>query len=371
MRNTFQLLVLGLLCAGRVWAAEQPPAIPAPEWNALFERTNDWIGADGSYSVPISADTTVWLFSDTLVGGIRGGVRTNLTMINNSIAVQRGAARPEFFYRTNREGKPASFITPNTGTGFYWLFHGTRNRTGLHFFLHQTVILKPSEVFGFKLVDCWLAGVSNPDDPPPRWRVKQTHVPFTEITTNTALVFGAAVLRDAGFAYIYGCDSRPAAKEKPLSQGIVLARVPVDDFARFKRWEFFSDGGWQKDFRKVTLVATNIATEFSVTHVPALRRYVLIHMEALWGKMLARLAPAPEGPWSAPIEIYRCPEMQWPAKPFCYAAKAHPELPGRADELLITYAQNSFEFKYLVSEPRLYWPRFVRLPLRELGAATP
>lgn len=370
MRNTFALLGLGVLCAGRLWGADALPATPVPEWNELFQRTNGWIGADGSYSIPLTSNTTVWLFSDTFVGNIRDGVRTNLTMINNSVAVQRGVERPEFFYRTNRDGKPESFITPEQGRGFYWLFHGTRNRGGLHVFLHQTVTVKPTEVFGFKLVDCWLASVPNPDDPPPRWQVKQSPVPFTEVTTNGALVFGAAVLRDGEYAYTYGTDSRPTAEGERRS-GLVLARVAAEKFAAFERWEFFSAGTWVPEFRKVTLVATNIATECSVSYAPGLRRYVLIYMEGLWGKMLARLAPSPEGPWSAPLEIYRCPEMQWPVKPFCYSAKAHPELPGRADELLITYAQNSFEFRYLVSEPRLYWPRFVRLPLARLETAIP
>ena len=48
---------------------------------------------------------------------------------------------------------------------------------------------------------------------------------------------------------------------------------------------------------------------------------------------------------------------------FCYAAKAHPELTATRDELLITYAANSWNFWDLFNDARLYWPRFVRVNL--------
>ena len=85
--------------------------------------------------------------------------------------------------------------------------------------------------------------------------------------------------------------------------------------------------------------------------------------EGLGGRILLRLAPAIVGPWGQPAEIYRCPEMKWPTKAFCYAAKAHPELADAPGELLITYAANAWNFWDLFKEPRLYWPRFGRVIL--------
>ncbi len=58
--------------------------------------------------------------------------------------------------------------------------------------------------------------------------------------------------------------------------------------------------------------------------------------------------------------LYRCPEAGWDRRIFCYAAKAHPELAG-GDELLITYVANSFDFRQIVANERLYRPRFVRV----------
>ncbi|HUC83726.1 MAG TPA: hypothetical protein VL970_00930, partial [Candidatus Acidoferrales bacterium] len=62
------------------------------------------------------------------------------------------------------------------------------------------------------------------------------------------------------------------------------------------------------------------------------------------------------------------PEAKWGKDVFCYTAKAHPMLSSSGDELLLTYAANSFEFSNVLNDARLYWPRFVRLtwPLNQL-----
>src|SRR5262245_40490953 len=40
-------------------------AQPDEKLNRLFERTSGWIGADGAFSVSLSDDRSLWLFSDT------------------------------------------------------------------------------------------------------------------------------------------------------------------------------------------------------------------------------------------------------------------------------------------------------------------
>ncbi len=98
--------------------------------------------------------------------------------------------------------------------------------------------------------------------------------------------------------------------------------------------------------------------------LPEFKRYVLIYTEAgLSPRILARTAAAPWGPWSAATEIYRCPEAGWDKRIFCYAAKAHPAVSGNS-ELVVSYVANSFDIRQVIADARLYWPRFVRVPLR-------
>ena len=82
----------------------------------------------------------------------------------------------------------------------------------------------------------------------------------------------------------------------------------------------------------------------------------------LSARILPRTAASPWGPWSAATVLYQCPEAGWDKRIFCYAAKAHPSL-AAGDELVISYVANSFDFWQVAADARLYWPRFIRVPL--------
>jgi hypothetical protein len=354
--------ILSLCFAETIFAADLP-GHAAPELDSLFQRTSGWVGADGNYSIPLSTNTTLWLFSDTWVGAVANGRRSNVVMINNSIALQRGTNRPEFFCKTNSAGKPASFITPQDGRGYFWLFHGTRTPSGLWSFLQQMENTGKGGPFGFRFVGNWLGHVENPDDPPPAWRITQTRVPFDIHGTNGGLTLGGAVIRDGAYIYIGGVDSRKQTKAKYKEGGMILARVPVEKIGDFPEWRFFSDGNWLNEFEKTTLIAPGVANEFSLSYLPAKRKYAAVYMAGtMSGKIVVRLAERLEGPWGGAQEVFHCPEKDWPVKVFCYAAKAHPELSPKGDELVITYASNAWDFWDVMRDARIYWPRFVRVP---------
>ena len=61
--------------------------------------------------------------------------------------------------------------------------------------------------------------------------------------------------------------------------------------------------------------------------------------------------------------LYTCPEMKKDKKNFTYAGKAHAHLAGD-NELVVTYAVNSFELAPVINNAELYWPMFVRVKLK-------
>lgn len=352
-----------------VWAAlvlptlgDGPPVVksaaPAPELDALFEQADGWIGADGAFSVAFSPKRTLWLFSDTWVGKVRDGRRTDATMVNNSVGVQEGAGgRLNYSVGRGPDGKPASLIVPADGRGWFWLQAGAADRGRLTLFFNQVQKTDEKSVFGFRSVGLWLGTVADADKAPESWRVEQVKMPNAVFSKDHILAWGAAVLRVGDDLYVYGADERRG--KGPLERQMVVARVPVAAVGNFAAWRYFCDGAWGEDFRSVSPLAGDVATEYSVT--PFGKRYLAVYTErGLSPRIVGRTADQPWGPWSAPFLLYECPEMSRDKKLFCYAAKAHPALSSDRD-LVVSYVVNSFDFWQVAREAKLYWPRFVRV----------
>lgn len=356
---------LALAALSTVSAAEPIiTAEPVPAYDSLFSRTRGWIGADGAYSVLLGEGRVLWLFSDTFVGEVQDGRRVNAVMINNSIAIQRLGPEGgvDYFYPRDSGGRPASFVTPEDGHGYFWLFAGAATADGLFIFLPHIEHYEAGGVFPFKTIGMSLGRVSNPQDPPSQWRMTQRGLPFCRYEEKGSLYFGSAVMQDGHHVYIYGQDSTRRDSAGNVRSATVLARAPADRFDDFGSWRFYSDGEWTTNFTLCSAVSEGWASEHSVSYVPGIERYAAVYTAlGITGVIVARLAERPEGPWSEPLKLYECPDRSRREKTYSYAAKAHPELAEEPNELIVTYATNSMHFPDLMEDAGIYWPRFVRI----------
>ena len=361
------LLMLIPLAVAMSVVPPQVKATSAPEYDALFQRENDWVGADGNFSVDLGGGRLLWLFGDTFVGKVKDGRRVDCVMINNSAAIQRvGTTQPvEFFYQTMAEGRPQSFMLPSDGRGYLWPMHGVRVGKGFSLFLLRVKPDNTTTAFPFKVFGSCLGYVADADAPPSTWKVRQAAVPFSKFEEKGSIVFGSAVLRQGQYVYIYGIDSlRKDAAGKQMS-AMVLARAPAGKLGDFSAWRFYARGKWVKDYAESDAVCPGQAVECLVSYMPALKQYAAVYMEGvIFGSIMVRLAPKPEGPWGEPIKVYECPDKSWHKGAYCYMVKGHPELSRAPNELIVTYSANSFEFKDLFEDARLYWPRFMRVTFR-------
>lgn len=337
-----RLAPLALLLAG---CAAAP--FDAAAWEGRFRREGSaWRGADAVYSVPLSADRILWLFGDTLVTAPDAEGRKGAVMVRNSLAIQALPGDPEFFWRTV-EDKPADAFDSGVPGEWLWPLSGLRVGPLLRLFMIR-LKAQGDGVFGFAETANLVVTVSNPDDPPAAWRIERREFRFPGCT------FGAASVLEDGLAYVY------VLREK--TRELLVARSRPEHLGEPERWEFRSREGWG-DFDRAEALFRGAATEMSV-HRQGDRFLAVCSAPLLSPDIQVRTAPRPEGPWSEPRVVYRCPDAAWKKGYFCYAAKAHPEL-SAADELVITYACNSRDFWDLFRDLRLYWPRFVRIRLTE------
>ena len=333
-------------------------------YNRLFDRKNGWTGGDVASSLRLNDGRVLWLFGDSWLGSIREGRHVNSELVNNTIGIQTGldpaTAHVEFFHGTNA-GKPAAFLRPADGNGWFWLSHGgIQTENGLYLFLSQIVSRTEDKwVWGFQVIGLSMAKIANPLDDPKKWRIVQSKVPWVFFdSAGNEKTFGIPLLREGNFVYLYGLEKEAATHDRYL----LAARAPASLLEDFSTWEFYADNHWQSDFRKASRLCNHMGAELSVSYLPRFQRYVLVNTEnGLSPNIQMRFASSPVGPWSAPTTIYRTPETDWDSTYFCYAAKAHPELTQRDDELIISYVCNSTDFGKLVADSRIYFPKFLRV----------
>lgn len=356
-----------LVLSGTVLHALDPPRLvtseAAPDWDALFQRSEGWLGADGNYSIRVSANRVLWFFSDTLVGHMEDGRRVGCRMINNSVGVMAETSRGlkvDFFYRTDSTG-PSSVFTPTAAGHWYWPVGGVMLDNAVHLLLWEMEKTNASGVFAFRQSGLVQAKIDNPLDDPRHWKLAYQPVPHFANDEKQHLQFGSSVMLLDGMVYIYGTRQRFSMKGTPRE--MLVARVSAEHMGDYSHWEFRTDKGWSHDLQAATTLVSGVATEYSVTTCNEHGRFVLItHGDLLSPHIEARFAETPYGPWSVPTVVWTPPPLANNRKYFTYSGKAHPEL-STGCELWLTYAVNSFQFGDLFSDPTLYWPRFVRVQL--------
>lgn len=371
MRETVMRCVYGmwiLLVAVAAAEAAEPLQVmsvePASDWDAHFQRSGDWIGADGNYAIRVAPDRVLWFFSDTLLGRVEAGRRVDSRMINNSIGVQTETPTGphlEFYHGIDEARKPVALFRPDTPTHWYWLLGGTIIEGRVHLFLWEFQKSTDPGVFGFQNVGVTHAIIENPLELPTQWKVSRQPLPFAEITEERRTLFGSTVMKHGGFVYVYGTRETPHVKLSPRQ--MLLARAPEQAIHDHSTWEFRTESGWSTDVHRAAPLMSGISAEYSVHLQTSENRFLVIsHGDLLSPQIVARTAEYPWGPWTAPVDLWKCPEPASRKGYFAYAGKAHPEISADG-ELLITYAVNSFQFADLFQDATLYWPRFVRVKL--------
>ena len=291
-------------------------AEPMPDLNVQFEPHEGWIGGDGAYSVAMSPRQTLWLFSDTWIGSVRDGKRTNATIVNNTLGLQDGRgkdAKVQFVVRRDDGGKPAAFITPADKRGWFWLQAGAVSGDRLYLFLSQIEKSESPGVFGFRQIGRWLGSCRKPARSALEWRITQRKLPCTIIARSANWRLGR---RSSAMASTF--TSMEPTKTKGRHRAAVIlsvARVPIAAIGDFTAWRYYHDGQWAGDFHNATRMVRGMASELSVSYLPEFKRYVLVYTEGgLSPRILARTAAAPWGPWSAATTLYECPESHWDKK---------------------------------------------------------
>lgn len=344
-------------------------AKPLPSLTKQFARTDGWTGGDGAQTIQLSKDRTLWLFADTWIGKIENGKRVKTRMVNNTFAWQslKNPDEPlKFFWAKD------AILKPTEDKTWYWPGDGGIVDGKLYLFCKLVRRLeKGAPGFQFDWFHNELLQIVNPLDEPTAWKVQRYRLADDKEQPR----LGVAALLEGDYLYAYGLFH--ASQSKPFNNPLAVARIEKKRLAKMNRddWEYWCEspltpdsspggrGEWKKKPAKLVALFRDAPAEFTVTRVRGIPGYVATYTQfGLGGNVAVRHAMRPEGPWSKPLVVYKCPETD--KKIFQYGAKAHPELAERDGQLIVTYCRNIGSLADHVNRPDIYFPQGVEVQLR-------
>ncbi|MFG1672847.1 fibronectin type III domain-containing protein [Micromonospora sp. NPDC049282] len=361
MGGHWRARIAAALVAAVGWAGLAVPAAPAraaelpsggmtgAQLTTLFNdygnTSGRWSGADSTASVALPDGRVAWLFSDTMLGTVNADLSRprSSPMINNSAVVQDGAALTATVHGGNTTS-PQSLIPSGVPGEWYWIADATVEGNSVR------ALVNRYKRTGEGSLDVALTGTALATLALPGL----TTTSVTELPLGSAIAWGAAVLEDGPWTYVYGSEYVAADQQRFAH----LARVPAGGLAG--GWQFWTGTGWSGAVAdSARLPLSGVGTAFGAQRVGDQYVIVTVQGNVTFGtQVIAYTAAAPTGPFSGPIDLFTAPEPAARQGVIVYDARLHPEL-APSGRLLVSYNVHSLNADDLYTDARIYRPRFV------------
>lgn len=285
-----------------LWLPRVPTATADHDTWELFGRPpapGDWVAGDGAYPVPLPDLRVAWLFGDSQV---RRGDGTD-AIVHNTIVVQPGRGR----LRTLAGGttaQPADLIPPVQPGTWLWPSSGFVEHGRLMVFAEE--FTRPaSGGEGFQATD--------------RRYLVPFQLPNLSMGTPWAVyggpvAWGHAVLVSGAWVYVYGNLERDG-----WTNLTYLARFRLGDSGGY--WQFWNGRRFTPELLTAAPLQGSgsgalVAKLASVIPIPSSSRapagagggFAALTIDPFANTIDLRVAPRPQGPWSAKRTLYAVPE---------------------------------------------------------------
>jgi hypothetical protein len=304
---------------------------------ATFTRSdNGWTGGDATYSIALPGNRNLWLFGDSFIGQVRSDrSRSSLRLINNSLVIQDSTSFTTYHGGTTIV--PEAFAKPADEATWYWPASGRSDQDTLYVFMHA--FGTTGGMWGF-----YRTGVDLLKMNPYTMEIYES----TRIIEGDGISYGAHVMEDGDYAYIYGVLAENPDK---------WAYVARTDLRFSKPWQYYGNGEWSTESTNAKPIFHGVSEQFSVFRKG--EKYYMLTQHNIFGKEIYLYASdSPVGPWENKKVVYCTPETGGDI--FTYNAYAHPQFSSDG-ELLISYNINSFDFGDLAENADNYRPFFVTI----------
>lgn len=289
-----------------------------PFFEQFTEMNNLWNAADVTITLPLGEEKNLWLFGDTFVGPRTGPYTMNgeeVTMIRNSAILENQGEMDLMFSGT--EAEPGSWI-PDRDSSFFWPEHAVLEQDTLRVFAVEVFHADNDDpMFNFQVGKSHIASFTYPE-------LEHVHTKAIPSLTDTTLRFGAQVMKEGAYTYIFGKrDTTENGWTWPLPY---LARTSG---SVTEQWEFYDGNqGWTSNsFEAVPIGDRPVSESFFVCKEDG-KYYMLMHEIWLVPELYILQADSITGPWnkasSGGIENLFA-VLQMPQDNLTYNLFAHPQ----------------------------------------------
>lgn len=349
------LWVLGVVATTNL-GAQSTTATPAPPKVSAVTQMADVVQnpsiryRDGGMSKEVNG-ISYWLFSDTAQGNYN--FQDNTMASTSSLDASKGITLSEDY--ANSKGSLSRVITWSQDELDWMAAHKVSDSTcpaGIHCgaslaIWPQTFTKGPTpgtvlvgfneierggDIEGYPTVGSGLALGSVGQD---GW-LHFTRPQQGSTANHPTLMWGSNGLSFTNIAFVYGGYYYAYANSAYFAQR--LARVPIDDVFNQSAWTYYAGAGtWSSNVSDcVALFVGGGAGQVFFNHY--LNQWVTLYLEYGNNKIDARVANAPEGPWSKAVTIATAP-LQYR---YGYIAHGHIEFAENSGQsVYLTYSTNT------------------------------
>jgi len=339
-----------LLSAAPVFAA---PSAAAPGFSVssgtplLAQRasTGTVVAQGGNFSLPLPDGRTLWLLNNIWAGELKTGAPAEVWGIVDGGAALAPSTAPyaqagALAYVADENGWPLPLLSGDLGEysqvrkfwpraglladGKYYVFYSIMNNFG-------------QGPYDYFRVGQGLAVSGAPAGPYAKVRMGTRYSLWNDVEP----AFGSAALNDEdGWIYVYG-----RVMTGPGEYAAQLARVRPSGLTSRDKYAYYSadssSGSRTPDIAEAADVLAGLPEEFSVSHNARLNGYLAVY-SGPDGSALARLAPAPWGPWGEPFTLLACR-----AEEYCYGAKEQAGFSGEGGkQIFLTIEKKNAPYLY-------------------------
>jgi hypothetical protein len=339
-------------------AHASPPApscsLPAPRtaagYQAMFDAKHDetWAGGDQAASVALPDGRTLWMFGDSIRGGVLpGGARAaGSRFVHNAMLIQTGGC-------LTAVPAPAEVIPSRADGQWYWPESAVVVGDEL-VVLCLRVERTGADVFGFRTTGVDAAVLSLRGPVPTFERIVATP---SSTAAEGSVQYGTAVVQAGDWLYVYGSRRPPRA----FGRTVMVARVRPAALLHPEAWQFWAGGQWSSQQRRATQVADRWATAFSVWQAPDGTLRSLTKEDDVFGRtVVTGRSSSPTSAFSRRA-VLDAPSFRRPGE-LLYSALAHPEIRLADGRLLVTVCRNSTDLARVWADADLYKPQFSAVP---------